>query len=59
MHNMLNPQVILTTEILMFLAGVVGYYWGHRGTTGVISDLKDVKQDLENVKAKVSATPTP
>jgi len=44
---------ILINEGLMLLAGIVGYYLGHRGMTGVISDLEDVKTDVTHIKARM------
>jgi len=50
---------LVIIEILMAVSGVCGYYLGHRGFNGIISDLKDVKTDVENLKAKLFPAPAP
>lgn len=49
---------IIIVEVLCLVSGLVGYYIGHRGLTGVQSDLNDVKQDIANVKGKLEGTPS-
>lgn len=39
---------------LMGVSGLVGFYLGHRGLTGVKSDLNDVKTDVTLIKAKIN-----
>lgn len=44
----------LITPSLMAVSGLIGYYLGHRGLTGVKSDLNDVKTDITMIKAKIN-----
>lgn len=39
---------------LMGLSGLVGFYLGHRGLTGVKTDLQDVKTDVATIQAKIN-----
>lgn len=52
---------LVITQALMAVTGVLGYYLGHRGFKGVVSDLNNVKTDVENIKARIfpvqTATP--
>lgn len=37
-------------------AGVLGYYLGERGWTGVQNDLNNVKQDIAHIKGVLTPT---
>lgn len=45
------------TYILMLVSGVLGYYLGHRGATGVMSDLEDVKKDIQHLRETKANAP--
>lgn len=58
---MFKSNFLSALDIYLMVAiasGIVGYYLGHRGFTGVLSDLNDVKKDLEFVKGKISSQET-
>jgi hypothetical protein len=38
------------------VSGVIGYYVGERGWSGVESDLNNVKLDIENLKNRLNGT---
>lgn len=49
----MDHNIILATFWTSIIAGIIGYYVGHRGVNGVKNDLNDVKNDVNKIKAKV------
>lgn len=47
------------TLIPMALTGGLGYWWGHRGVSGMQADLALLKTDVSYLKGKFDGTPTP
>ncbi len=53
----MDLYILLGFNIAMAVSFALGYYVGHRGLTGVQSDLSDIKQDIANVKGKLEGIP--
>lgn len=43
----------------MAVTGLIGFYLGHRGLTGVNNDVQDIKKDIAVLKVRTEPNPTP
>lgn len=55
---MFDFNTLIALNVFGVVGFILGLYVGHRGWTGVQSDLGDVKSDLANIKGRLTPTVT-